>query len=255
MIRGNLQTYDESKKTLPQPSRSDVYILTGSAIGIWTETLLDLPERKKITNERAVGIAGAKERRERNEETRIEAQRDESWKERARYLRTRDHEYRVAVGSLSGALLLGVESGSRPPTLDFERYPFSFYYLLSLHPRVDVPHRARSLSLETHLVRETFVPSIFHAERNATPPFNYSSSRTFDDAAVFRISIGSLRFSVESRREGEENREISLVVERRESLEQKRETEEEVDRPYDLRGRSRNPYRRIAGQRVAPVLE
>lgn len=185
MVRGNLQTYDEPKKTLPQPSRSDVYILTGSAIGIWTETLLDLPERKKITNERAVGIAGAKERRERNEETRIEAQRDESWKERARYLRTRDHEYRVAVGSLSGALLLGVESGSRPPTLDFERYPFSFYYLPSLHPRVDVPHRARSLSLETHLVRETFVPSIFHAKRNATPPFNYSSSRPFDDAAVF----------------------------------------------------------------------
>lgn len=132
-----------------------------------------MPERKKITNERAVGIAGAKERRERNEETRIEAQRDESRKERARYLRTRDHEYRVAVGSLSGALLLGVESGSRPPTLDFERYPFSFYYLPSLHPRVDVPHRARSLSLETHLVRETFVPSIFHAERNATPRFNY----------------------------------------------------------------------------------
>lgn len=55
----------------------------------------------------------------------------------------------LAVDSLSLALLLGVELGSRPPTLDFQRYPFSFYYLPS-SVRVLVARSSTRSSIDHH---------------------------------------------------------------------------------------------------------
>ena len=71
---------------------------------------------------------------------------------------------RLSLSLYRGALLLGVESGSRPPTLDFERYPFSFYYLPSLHLAL-----ARRRWKTTAPVRETLILSTFHAEHAALP--------------------------------------------------------------------------------------
>lgn len=55
----------------------------------------------------------------------------------------------------------------QPLTLSVTHFPFIICPLCIRASTFRIAH-ARS-----HLVRETFVPSIFHAERNATPRFNY----------------------------------------------------------------------------------
>lgn len=140
----------------------------------------------------------------------------------------------------------------QPLTLSVTHFPFIICPLCIRASTFRIAH-ARYRSKRISFAKPSFLR---FSTRNETPrrvlityvvPFVRRCTRFLNFLRFFTL------FS-EWRRKGE-NCEIRVVVERRESLEQKRETEEEVDRPYDLRGRSRNPYRRIAGQRVAPVLE
>lgn len=148
----------------------------------------------------------------------------------------------LATGSLSLALLLGVESGSHPPTLDFSVTHLRFIICpLPCASAFTFPfpfHGPRRASLSPIGTRVTKNCTGFGSNSNERDTRVYEMSPLLNgsDVVSSRVPRVARRQSREYAARREENR--------------RRRCPRIPRHP-----RNRNPYRRIAGQRVGPVLE